>query len=196
MKRIFAAIAASFALLAVSAPAALAKGPGWEPPQYSVSIAGPGLAATIELEGKDAKSMLYVTTFLGYGFQPPSPPKRLGPAYQVLYFVEMGDEPGRVLRQEIYPYTPGAVWAWTPKGQDMAGFRVAGNEEPGRWLYSTTLFDRLVEAGLPPKAPASREERSSPEPAGSMTILWVGLAVVALVAGGAAVHRRRIQPAH
>jgi hypothetical protein len=190
-------------------------------PPGHVSITGPGLDRPLTIGGRDFWTVEYLTGagYRPFGYAEPSSPatSALGPRYRATYVVE--PKHGRVLSmvQDLYPYAPGLVWAFTRGGQrfrsDVGG--ESGFTTPGGWWHSAALLEVLVAHGLPATAPATTTSASGAAgalggpgsggsasgngtggpggPGGPGGRVWIGIAALAalLLAGAVAARPRR-----
>jgi hypothetical protein len=171
VRGILAGAIAAAALLAAAGPAGAKCGHGGvpcpDPVRLRVVVDGPGLAAPIVIRGKDAWTMLNVT---GVNYRPyavhDGPPAQAGVRYEAVYEFRSEDRL-LFLRQDIYPYATGGLFAFTAPGQrivdrygdvDPSGNLFFGVLEAGHgWRGSRTLQTILREHGLPEEAPAAPE---------------------------------------
>lgn len=138
----------------------------------------------------------------------PTPAKRLGPRYTITWTIPDGTGTAKQVRQDVYPYAAGAPVIYTKPGQPVFDQATRG----GWYRASDSLRTKLVELGLPDKAPmalpASRAgdaaagaragSSASPAPvraAARAPAVWprvlAGAAVLLVAAGGVAVVARR-----
>lgn len=173
-------------------------------------VRGPGLDGPLLLtgrqvglpDGEDHPAAVALEGLLGrYPNSPSAPTGRLGPRYRLRYELDLVLRDGRVavLVQDLYPYADGGPTTFTPPGQSVLFHSSAGRRDvqSGWQPFPLPLVDRLQRFGLPP-APVTDiegvvEARSAEVPdtsRGAPRWMWLGLPVVAVVAGLALVAAR------
>lgn len=176
----------------VVAPTALAKGPS------AATIAGPGLASPLEVDGYgegDSTTPLGILVTEGGFFpqvfgQSPNPLSRsrpagaLGSRYVVTYELPGPSSDGDRIRQDLYPYAGGGVVSYMEPNQLFWG----SQRTVGGWMRGApSLRAELVASGLPRVDPGSPPKRA-----------WVGHGIeiafgagIVLAGGVLALLRRR-----
>jgi LPXTG-motif cell wall-anchored protein len=180
MKRLI--LAAALAGLLVPA-AALAKEPS------SASISGPGFQKTLAApENPHFSSTALARLTEQSGFFPAAvgqspdpmlhgrPAGELGPRYTIVWTVPAPGHTHRV-RQDLYPYAAGGALTYTKPGQPIFEQKTLGG-----WYRAYGLKRTLMELGLPASAPGSSS---------GVSLAWLGIPGVLVLAGGAVFLRRR-----
>jgi len=186
----------AFGLVAALAAtgAAQAKGPS------GATVTGPGLATPLVVRGSGedggSSSLGRLTEDAGFfpaafgqspdPMLPARPTGPLGPRYTITYTVP---GPGRptMITQDLYPYAGNDAITYMRPGQKF--FSVERTR--GGWYAAYGLRSLLVRAGLPSRPPVSANPGSSV----GHTYTWVfglaGAVVLAVLAAGVTVARRR-----
>jgi hypothetical protein len=198
VKSLTCMVALGFALTLALAGTAVAKGVS------GASISGPNLRHDAELGIRASNRLADLVGFYPSVFETvPDPtlagrPKSLGPRYRISYEL-LGDERGRntaTVKQDLYPYAAGGPVAHVAAGQKLP--EGMGDATGGWFRAPGYALDQLTSLGLPkgdpvagaePGAPAHVKQQSKPaasnEPvtaATSPSLLWAGVAAVALIA--------------
>jgi len=223
---VLAGVATAFALLALAPTAALAKGasaatidgggpggPG-NGPNGPITLRGDGEPGSGTDLGTLADLSGLFPAMFGQSPDPmldasPTPAERLGPRYTITWTIPDGIGTAKKVRQDVYPYAAGAPVTYTKPGQPVFDQATRG----GWYKASDSLREKLIELGLPGKAPnvlpavsagasaAGAKAKSSASPASARPAtagapaLWprilAGTAVLLVAAGGVAVVVRR-----
>jgi hypothetical protein len=186
-------VAAALTALLLFPAAATAKGPS------AATIAGPGLAHAITIEGfgegGDSSPLGILVSETGffpqvYGASPAAATSRpagaLGQDYDVTYTVP-GPNGDSTLRQALYPYAVNGPASYMAKGQKFWGTQ----STTGGWYRGTaTLKAMLVKAGLPATAPTKRTAQ------GHVVAVAAGAGVAFAAGALGLLYRRRRSAAH
>jgi MYXO-CTERM domain-containing protein len=196
------------AVLAAAGPAAAKCGHGGvpcpDPVRLRVVVDGPGLSAPIVIRGKDAWTMVNVT---GVNYRPynihDGAPGNTGPRYEAVYEFR-GEDRLLFLRQDLYPYASGRLYAYTAPGQrfvnryqEMApsGELFFPTLEAGDgWRGSRTVEQILREHGFPERIPAAATGGTrtvSASAGGGSPPWWIGgVLLLGAVAAALALRKR------
>ncbi len=145
MRRLFIAVVLAFTVLA-TADVAEAKGPD------QAALDGPGLAAPIELRGRDERdpfwrlsdqARFWSALDAESGRGSTSTPIGLGARYEVVWSMSY-DPSGGSMRQLLYPFAAGGPRVYTPGRQDLYGMPAT----PGWHRAAPTLTATLRELGI------------------------------------------------
>lgn len=171
------------------------------------TIEGPGLDGRVAIPGDGepggGTTLSTVAELAGFfpsvfgqtpdATQDASPARSLGPRYTVRY-VMPGPTGSSVIVQDLYPYAQPAPVTHMKRGQLVwPGQRTVG----GWYLTTSGLKDALEPVGLPPEPPSATLGGgfSSDTPMLIAVLGGLAAAVVAVVALGVFIRRRRLQPA-
>ena len=216
--RLILGMMAAGVVLALTAPAAQAKGPhSGMPVQATASVNGPKMKIPIVFgwqgqcgildQCSDLKDLendtLTLARDLGLSgnipsyaksFYVPPPMSKMGPAYTVRWVIRQGPSVWNIT-QRLYPYAPGRPWVFTPAGQTMLGVSLDGQGLPGGWMSAPPSVNGFLQGfGLPaaPKVSAA-VAATSVQVAASHAWVWVAAAgaLALLVVAGAVAGRRR-----
>jgi hypothetical protein len=184
----------------LAAPHAMAKGGPESQPVAVISISGPGLDGPILMNGDPVWRVLYLTTFRGYGLPYAEAPsaERLGPALEARYRFVLPNGDVRSLRQSLFPCAAdGRLWAHTPPGQDRVRLRIGSEVQTG-WWHSRALPDVLGRAAVEEVCGEVEGDLAGGggSAAGSLTLLWVGLASVLILTVAGALGRSSLRRRH
>jgi hypothetical protein len=188
-----AAVLVTTAFALVLSAAAAAKGPA------AGSLTGPGLDGPIQLTGLGEPGSVgtlgrvveHGGFFAALGgsdwgtLLDQQPAGDLGPRYTATFV--MRDRADRTVRQHLYPYARPLPVTYTPPGQKPFGTLAMGD---GWFVADERLKAALVEAGLPPAAPATPSDRGFELPQQRL-LVTAGIAAVLALAGAALLGRRR-----
>ena len=193
MNRFSSALLAVTALALVLPTAAAAKGP------REGTVSGPGLDGPIRLTGLGepgsgdtlGRVVEHGGLFAALGgsssgtLSGKQPTGDLGPRYTAAFV--MHEPSARTVRQHLYPYAQPAPVTYTSPGQKPFGITTMGG---GWFVADAELKAALVEAGLPPTAPATPSDRGFELPQPLLLAAAAAAALLAL-AGAVLLARRR-----
>jgi hypothetical protein len=138
----------------------------------TVDISGPGLAAPIRLKLSDVftlgNDLAVVPRRLGAAAAE-SPTSRLGPSYELRYYVELVDGRSFTLKQTLYPYAAGGPVVFTAPNQRFVDPAFGGTFlVASGWTRSSGIVDAVEFLGA----------RGLPEPPSASSTGWDVLVVV------------------
>lgn len=165
-----------------------------------------GAASTNDLEmtrkqwaarSSASPTAVVIEGMLGRFPKDPSPPRRLGPRYQVLYFLEVLDfrtntTSVQLLEQHLYPQTSAGPMTFTPRQTaDISCIGRSVQISPGWQPFPKALLDKVKRLGLPPPAWPPPGQPELTHGAVVVTALAAGLLLIGGVLGARARRSRR-----
>jgi hypothetical protein len=159
----------------------------------------PLLSSPLVITGEKSAFWFEATGFGQYKNEAPTvyggtvPPSKLGPAFAVTASFLCGQGHRGTIHQTLYPYAKGGPQTFTPANQFMCGMELG----EGWWMGSSSMFDELVDTGLPAHGPppvtvvaGASSSVAHDDRATWPLILAGGLALTLLLVSGALVQRR------